>query len=264
MTLFRPVIDLHQGKVKQIVGATLSGNEAEPETNFVSDRDAAWYARLYRDDGLQGGHVIMLGPGNESAARAALAAYPGGLQIGGGITPENAASWLDAGASHVVLTSWIFDGDGRYAAGRLEEMVHAVGAGRLVIDLSCRRTGESWTVACNRWQTLTDLAVEEATLDRFAETCAEYLIHAVDVEGLQAGIAEDLVARLGAWGKIPVTYAGGANSMSDLDHVNRHSRGAVDLAIGSALDIFGGRGIAYKDCVAYNRNTDEDTRLPQD
>ena len=243
--------------MKQIVGGSLSEADRPLRTNYVSDRDAAWYARLYGRDGLRGGHVIMLGPGNETVARAALAAYPGGLQIGGGITPGNARFYLDAGASHVIVTSWMFDGEGAFSAARLGRLVGAVGRDRLVLDLSCRRTAGGWTVASNRWGTLTDLHVDAGALDRLAESCAEFLVHAVDVEGLQAGIDEELVALLGAWGKRPVTYAGGARSLEDLVRVDALSRGAVDLAIGSALDLFGGSRIAYRECVAYNRRAVE-------
>ena len=252
MTRFRPCIDLHQGRVKQIVGGTLTDGGEGLRTHFVSDRPAADYAARYRRDGLSGGHVIMLGPGNVGAARKALAAYPGGLQIGGGITPENAAEYLDAGASHVIITSWLFAGD-RFDPARLRRLVERVGRDRLVLDLSCRRTPAGWTVAKDRWQTLTDLDVTPDTLGRLAGSCAEFLVHAADAEGLCAGIDEALVERLARASPIPVTYAGGARSLADLDLVARLSGGAVDLAIGSALDLFGGSLIRYADCVAYNR-----------
>lgn len=253
MTRFRPCIDLHEGKVKQIVGSSLSDSGGALRTNFVSDRDAAWFAARYREDGLMGGHVIMLGRGNEDAARAALAAYPGGLQIGGGITAANAARWLEAGASHVIVTSYLFDSTGRFLESRLRDLVGEVGTDRLVIDLSCKAIADGWLVAMNRWQLLTDLAVDHDTLDHLASQCAEFLIHAVDVEGKCAGIDEALVQFLGAWGRIPVTYAGGARSIEDLWLVDRLSDGWVDVTIGSALDIFGGSGVKYEDCVQFNR-----------
>ncbi|MBX7209898.1 MAG: phosphoribosylformimino-5-aminoimidazole carboxamide ribotide isomerase [Verrucomicrobiaceae bacterium] len=253
MTRFRPCIDLHEGRVKQIVGSSLSDSGAALKTNFVSDRDAASFAALYRADDLRGGHVIMLNAGNEAAARAALAAFPGGLQIGGGITADKAAAWLEAGASHVIVTSWLFDKQGRFQAGNLEALVAAVGTERLVIDLSCKATSGGWTVAMNRWQTLTDLAVDHATLDHLASHCAEFLIHAVDVEGKCQGIDPALVTHLGAWGKLPVTYAGGARSLEDLRRVEELSAGRVDVTIGSALDIFGGAGVTYRECVEFNR-----------
>src|SRR3954469_7578430 len=117
--MFRPCIDLHEGKVKQIVGGTLAAAPGALRTNFVSDHSAAWYAELYKRDGLKGGHVVMLGSGNEAEARAALSVYPGGLQVGGGINSENAHSWLEAGASHVIVTSWVFR-DGRLDRERLD------------------------------------------------------------------------------------------------------------------------------------------------
>ncbi len=253
MTCFRPCIDLHQGMVKQIVGGSLRDEGAGPRENFVSDRPSSWFAEKFRSDHVTGGHVIKLGPGNDEAAREALAAWPGGLQIGGGITAENAAHWLDAGASHVIVTSTLFDPAGKFLSENLDALVKAVGVDKLVIDLSCRRKSAGWTVAMNRWQTLTDLDVTAATLDRLAPYCAEFLIHAADVEGLCGGIDAHLVALLGDWGKIPITYAGGAASIGDVLLVEDASQGNVDITVGSALDIFGGKGLAYNDLVTWNR-----------
>lgn len=252
MTRFRPCIDLHEGKVKQIVGGTWRDDGAGLRENFVSDESPAALAARYATDGLLGGHVIQLGAGNDAAARAALAAYPGGLQFGGGVRADNAAEWLAAGASHVVVTSWLFSAAGRFLPERLAELVERVGAERMVIDLSCRRTAGGWTVAMNRWQTLTDLEVTAATLDRLAGSCAEFLIHAADVEGLCGGIDGELVTLLGAWGGRPMTYAGGVASMDDVARLEALSGGRVDVTVGSALDIFGGRGVRYDELVAWN------------
>ena len=250
--MFRPCIDLHEGMVKQIVGGTLSGDPAQLRTNFVADRPAAWFARLYRNDGLTGGHVIMLGPGNEAAARAALAAYPGGLQVGGGITIDHASQYLEAGASHVIVTSWIFR-NGQLDWDRLDALISAIGRKRLVLDLSCRlRDGAYWVVT-DRWQKFTELSINEQTLGRLAGCCDEFLIHAVDVEGLAQGIDTPLVEMLAEWSPIPTTYAGGARSLADLELVTRLGRNRIDLTIGSALDIFGGSGVRYTDAVAFNR-----------
>jgi len=248
--MFRPCIDLHEGKVKQIVGGTL--DDSGLRTNFVSEKPAAWFAELYKRDGLAGGHVIMLGPGNETKARAALAAFPGGLQIGGGINAQNARAWLDAGASHVIATSWVFR-EGRLDEARLGELVKAVGKSRLVLDLSCRRRGANYFVVTDRWQKFTELFLAPDTLRKLAESCDEFLIHAVDMEGLCRGIDRELVEKLGSWTPIPTTYAGGANSLGDLEAVTRLGRGKIDLTIGSALDIFGGSGVKYEDCVKFNR-----------
>jgi phosphoribosylformimino-5-aminoimidazole carboxamide ribotide isomerase len=248
--MFRPCIDLHEGKVKQIVGGTLS--DAGARTNFVSEQSAAWFAELYRRDDLRGGHVIMLGAGNDAEARAALKAFPGGLQIGGGINSENARSWLDAGASHVIVTSWVFR-DGRVDWARLDELVKIIGKEKLVLDLSCRQRGEDYFVVTDRWQKFTELAVNAETLKKFSAYCGEFLIHAVDVEGLCRGIDGELVGKLGQWTPIPTTYAGGANSLADLGLVTKLGQGKVDLTIGSALDIFGGSGVKYEDCVKFNR-----------
>jgi len=248
--VFRPCIDLHEGRVKQIVGGTLSDCAEGLQTNFVSDRPASWYAELYRKDDLRGGHVIQLGSRNETAAREALAAFPGGLQLGGGVNADNAAGWLDAGASHVIVTSWVFR-EGRLDADRLAMLVKTIGRERLVLDLSCRqRDGQYWVVT-DRWQNFTEMTVNEATLKTLADSCAEYLVHAVDVEGLQTGIDLGLVQTLADGSPLPVTYAGGANSLADLEAVQQASGGRVHLTIGSALDIFGG-DLKYTDCVDFN------------
>ena len=252
--MFRPCIDLHEGAVKQIVGGSLSDDPNALRTNFVSDRPAAWYASLYRRDGLRGGHVIMLGPNNDKPAREALAAYPGGLHIGGGINLENARSWLDAGASHVIVTSYVFR-DGRLDEERLQALVQAVGADRLVLDLSCRKRGDDYLVVTDRWQKFTRLTVCGDTLQTLSTSCAEFLIHAADVEGLCRGIDLELVTRLAEWSPIPTTYAGGARSIADLETVTRLGHGRVDLTIGSALDIFGGQGVRYAEVVEFNRRS---------
>lgn len=250
---FRPCIDLHEGKVKQIVGGTLRDEGPGPRENFVSDRRPGEFAAMFREDDLRGGHVIKLGPGNDDAARQALAAWPGGMQVGGGIDDANAVDWLEAGASHVIVTSWLFEEGRRLSMDRVRALASAVGADRVVIDLSCRRQGDGWMVATNRWQTLTDLEVSAETLDRLAPYCDEFLIHAADVEGLCGGIDGELVAMLGGWGGRPVTYAGGVASMADLQTVDRLGDGRVDVTVGSALDIFGGSAVAYRDLVEWNR-----------
>jgi phosphoribosylformimino-5-aminoimidazole carboxamide ribotide isomerase len=250
--MFRPCIDLHEGQVKQIVGSTLTATGEAPRTHFVSDHPSRWYAELYRQDGLRGGHVIMLGPGNEEAAREALLAYPGGLQIGGGIHPDNATPFLDAGASHIIVTSWVFR-QGKVDWDRLCQLSARVGKSRLVLDLSCRRRGTDYYVVTDRWQKFTELRVGPESLEKLAGFCDEFLVHAVDVEGLCSGIDETLVRLLAEHAPRPTTYAGGARSLADLITVDRLSQGRIDLTVGSALDIFGGTGVRYADCVAFNR-----------
>lgn len=261
MTRFRPCIDLHDGQVKQIVGGTLTDSAEGPKENFVSDRQPAWFAELYRDAQLTGGHVIQLGAGNSAAAREALSAWPGGMQIGGGINITNAAEWLEAGASEVIVTSWLFDQDGSFREDRLRELAKEVGRENIVVDLSCRSTkqaGEAgWTVAMNRWQTLTNLDITSATLETLAEWCGEYLIHAADVEGLCQGIDGELVELLGGWAGIPMTYAGGVAGMEDLQLVQEKSGGHLDLTVGSALDIFGGSGVTFEELLAWNQRSPE-------
>jgi len=250
--MFRPCIDLHEGKVKQIVGGTLDSASAQLKTNFVSDRPAAWFADLYKRDELTGGHVIMLGPGNDAAARSALESYPGGLQIGGGITSHNARGWLDAGASHVIVTSWVFR-EALIDWERLKQLSAAIGKEHLVLDLSCRRRGADYFVVTDRWQRFTEVLISPENLKRLSVLCAEFLVHAVDVEGLCRGIDKELVLRLSEWSPIPATYAGGARSLVDLEEVTKLGQGRIHLTIGSELDIFGGTGVRYEDVIAFNR-----------
>jgi len=238
--------------VKQIVGGTLSDSGAGLQTNFVSEKSARWFAELYRHDGLEGGHVILLGPGNDAAAREALAAYPGGLHLGGGVNLDNARAWLEAGASHVIVTSWVFR-EGRVDWERLNELVTAIGKRRLVLDLSCRKRDGEYFVVTDRWQKFTSEKISPELLTKLAAFCDEFLIHAADVEGLCRGIDQQLVERLAEWTPLPTTYAGGAKSLADLEEVTRLGRGRIDLTIGSALDIFGGTGVQYADAVQFNR-----------
>ena len=252
MTKFRPCIDLHEGRVKQIVGSSLSDSGAGLKTNFETDRSPAWFAELYKKDGIKGGHVIMLGKGNVDAAKAALAAYPGGLQVGGGITADNAQEYLDAGASHVIVTSWIFP-DGKLDRERLERLSKTVGKEHLVLDLSCKRVNKGWKIAINRWQTLIDIEITVETLTDLSSYCDEFLIHAADVEGKQQGMDDELIMFLAEHSPIPCTYAGGAKSLADLKHCKQISNGLIDLTIGSALDLFGGKGVKYDDCVKFNK-----------
>ncbi len=250
--MFRPCIDLHEGKVKQIVGATLNESGVGLRTNFVSEKSAAWFADLYRRDGLKGGHIILLGGGNETAAREALNAYPGGLHLGGGVNLDNARSWLDAGASHVIVTSWVFR-DGQVDWERLQQLVVAIGKHRLVLDLSCRKRDGEYFVVTDRWQKFTAEKISRDLLLKLARYCDEFLVHAADVEGLCRGIDRELVVKLAEWTPIPTTYAGGARSLADLEEVTRVGQGKVDLTIGSALDIFGGSGVKYAEAVEFNR-----------
>lgn len=244
---FRPCIDLHNGKVKQIVGETLGGEGQAVVENFVSAYDSTYYADMFRNDRLTGGHVIMLGEGNQEAALKALQAYPGGLQIGGGINAENASFYLEQGASHVIVTSYIFR-DGQLNMDNLQRMVTAVGKDKLVIDLSCKEKDGKWYVATNQWKQLSDVELNQETIRFFEQYCDEFLIHAVDVEGKQSGIQQSLVSSLAEWITIPTTYAGGARSFEDLALFRELSKGKLDITIGSALDIFGGK-LSYAEVV---------------
>jgi len=248
---FRPCIDLRNGKVVQIVGSTLKDKSSKSlTTNFQSGRAPEEYAKMYKQDKLTGGHVISLGPGNHEAALSALSAYPCGLQAGGGITPENADEYLDAGASHVIVTSYVFS-RGQINMAKLQTLVNAVGKDKLVLDLSCRLNNGRFWIVTDRWQKFTDVEVGPETLSQLSGYCDEFLVHGVDVEGKMQGIQTELVDLLGKYSPIPATYAGGAGSFSDLDKVNSIGKGNVDLTIGSALDIFGG-SIPYKDVVKWH------------
>jgi phosphoribosylformimino-5-aminoimidazole carboxamide ribotide isomerase len=245
---FRPCIDLHKGMVKQIVGASYSDDDEKSiVTNFESAKPAAWYAALYKRDGLSGGHVIMLGPGNETAAREALAAFPGGLEIGGGITPENANTYLKAGASHVIMTSYVFK-DGNVNEGNLEKACNTIGKERLVLDLSCRKIDRKYHIVTDRWQKVSETVIDQSTLVHLATFCDEFLVHAVDVEGKQEGVETELIELLGRHSPIPTTYAGGIRSLEDIESIRQAGSGRVDFTVGSSLDIFGGK-LSYADVI---------------
>jgi phosphoribosylformimino-5-aminoimidazole carboxamide ribotide isomerase len=244
---FRPCIDLHNGKVKQIVGSTLTDDDSTVATNFESEHDSAFYAQIYKRDGLTGGHVIKLGPGNDEAAKAALAAYPGGLQIGGGITADNAMEWLNAGAAQVILTSYIF-ADGELKQDRLDKIFKLVGRERLVLDLSCRKRDGEYYIVTDRWQKFTNWKVNAETLKYLADYCGEFLIHAVDVEGKQAGIDTDLIQLMAENSPVPCVYAGGIRSLEDIETIAKIGKGKVHFTVGSALDIFGGF-LKYSDVI---------------
>ncbi len=244
---FRPCIDIHNGKVKQIVGGSLADKNNHADENFVSDYGADFYAKLYKSKGIRGGHIILLNAANSEfynadleQAFSALAAYPQGLQVGGGITAENAELFLKKGASHVIVTSYVFK-DGKINFDNLKKLVSVTGKEQLVIDLSCRKKGEDYFVVTDRWQKFTDVKLTPETMDMFAEYCDELLIHAVDVEGKARGVEKPLAEMLGNWGKIPVTYAGGIGSYDDLDTLKILGQGKLNFTVGSALDIFGGK-----------------------
>ena len=243
---FRPCIDIHNGRVKQIVGGSLTDAGDRAKENFVSEMNAAWYADLYRSHGLTGGHVILLNAKDspyyeqtKSQALSALREWPGGLMIGGGISADNAGEFLDAGASHVIVTSWVFR-DGHIRYDRIRTLRETVGKEHLVLDLSCRKRDGKYFVVTDRWQKFTEEEVTAELLSRLQESCDEFLIHAVDVEGKAKGIEEALVELLADACGIPATYAGGVGSYEDVRKLRDLGKGKVDVTIGSALDLFGG------------------------
>lgn len=243
---FRPCIDIHNGKVKQIVGGSLSDIGNQAEENFVAEQDAEFFAKVYRDAGIRGGHIILLNPmdseyyaATKAQALAALRAYPGGLQVGGGITPDNAKEYLDAGASHVIVTSYVFK-DGKIHYDRLAKLVETVGKERLVLDVSCKKVDSRYLVVTDRWQKVTEEVLDLALLDKLSGYCDEFLIHAVDVEGKANGIEKELAALLGMWNRCPITYAGGVHSYEDLALLKELGQNHLNVTIGSALDLFGG------------------------
>ena len=246
---FRPCIDLHDGKVKQIVGSTLGHQDKNVVENFISENDSAYFANMFKEDCLTGGHVIMLGSGNEEAALLALNTYPNGLQVGGGITADNAKKYIDAGATHIIVTSYIFH-DGKLDMNRLEKLMEAVGKEHIVIDLSCKKRDGKWFVVTDKWTKFSDFEVNETTIPYIEQFCDELLIHAVDVEGKRSGMQVELVRDLALWTTIPTTYAGGVRSLDDLQKFKDLCNGKLHVTIGSALDIFGG-DLSYHDVVSY-------------
>lgn len=243
---FRPCIDIHNGKVKQIVGGSLKDAGNQAQENFVSEQDAAFYASLYKEKGLKGGHIILLNSADseyfqatKAQAMLALGAYPGGLQIGGGVNPDNAADYLAAGASHVIVTSYVFR-DGHISWKNLEKMVDAAGKEHLVLDLSCRKKEDAYYVVTDRWQKFTEEIVTLELMEKLGSYCDEFLVHAVDVEGKAHGVETELAELLGQYTAHPVTYAGGVGSMADIEELRRAGQGRLDVTVGSALDIFGG------------------------
>lgn len=251
---FRPCIDIHNGKVKQIVGGSLCDKGDTAKTNFSSELDAAYYAKMYQKDGLSGGHIILLNPPTseyyketKKQALSALQAYPKGMQIGGGITAENAQEYLQAGASHVIVTSYVFQ-DGKFHQDNLQKLLQEAGKEKLVLDLSCRKKNNDYYVVTNRWQAFTEVKLNEKTLDELAGYCDEFLIHGVDVEGKSSGVELELVEMLGKWNGTKITYAGGIGSIDDLKKFEEACGGKLDYTIGSALDLFGG-SISYREIV---------------
>ncbi len=269
---FRPCIDIHNGKVKQIVGSSLKDLNNQAVENYVSELDAQFYANKYKADGVTGGHIILLNAidseyyeATKQQAVAALRAYPGGLQVGGGITAENASYYIEEGASHVIVTSYVFR-DGKINYEHLHQLVEAVGKEHVVLDLSCRYLdgetvveGETeprekgYYVVTDRWQKFTSECVTVELLDELSKYCDEFLVHAVDVEGKQSGIEKDLVDLLGGWGEIPITYAGGVHTFEDMEEIADLGEGKVNVTIGSALDLFGGK-LKYKEVLKFVRD----------
>ncbi len=243
---FRPCIDIHNGKVKQIVGGSLKDKGNQAIENFASELGADFYANKYKEDNLRGGHIILLNAKSSeyyevtrAQALEALAAYPGGMQIGGGVTAENAAEYIQAGASHVIVTSYVFK-EGKIHWNNLKKLVEAVGKEHVVLDLSCRKKDGRYYVVTDRWQVFTEVVVDEMLLEQLSKYCDEFLVHGVDVEGKASGVETDLVKLLSLWKRIPITYAGGIGSLEDLQQFKNISDGKLDFTIGSALDLFGG------------------------
>lgn len=244
---FRPCIDIHNGRVKQIVGGSLKDKGDAAKENFSSLHDADHFAEMYKRDGLSGGHVILLNPPSSPyyeatlrQAKKALSAYPGGLQIGGGIHAGNAEQFLALGASHVIVTSYVF-GDGQIRWENLETLRKAVGREHIVVDLSCRKKFGEYYIVTDRWQKFTEVKLSKKVLEEIAAFCSEFLVHGVDVEGKSAGVDEKLAKLLGSYEGLPVTYAGGIGDRQDLERFREITEGKIDFTVGSALDIFGGK-----------------------
>lgn len=251
---FRPCIDIHNGCVKQIVGGSLQDADDKVRENFVAEQDAAYYANLYKKLGLSGGHIILLNDvkspyydATKEQALLALEAFRGGMQVGGGINSDNAIGYLNEGATHVIVTSYVFN-DGVVNMDNLRLLHNKIGSEHIVLDLSCKKQDGKYYVATNRWQKLTEVEVNEKLFDRLKNYCDEFLIHAVDVEGKANGIDSDIAALLGKLEGMKVTYAGGIADFSDLDKLKKLGCEKVDFTVGSALDIFGGSMSFEKVC----------------
>lgn len=252
---FRPCIDIHNGKVKQIVGGSLKDVNDSALENFVSEKNAAFYADFYKKSRIRGGHIILLNAkdsphyqATKEQAMLALAAYPGGLQVGGGIDAGNAAEFLKAGASHVIVTSYVFK-DGNIQYENLDKLTKEVGKNKIVLDVSCRKKENRYYIVTDRWQKYTQVELNADTLEKLSAYCDEFLVHAVDVEGKAQGIEETVVRMLGEWAKMPVTYAGGVHSMEDLEKIKILGQDRVNVTVGSALDLFGG-GMKWEEVCA--------------
>lgn len=243
---FRPCIDIHDGKVKQIVGSSLEDLSDSTIVNHVSDYSAEYYANMFKKDNISGGHIIILNKKGtpeydrsfEEAIKA-LKAYPGGMQIGGGITDENAKYFLDQGASHVIVTSFVFQDSCIYYVN-LNKLVSAIGKEKIVLDLSCRKRDGKYYIVTDRWQKFTDVKITRDLITDLSQKCDEFLIHAADVEGKVSGIEEDLVRLLGKCEGNKITYAGGISSYDDIKKIHKLGRDKIDYTVGSALDIYGG------------------------
>ena len=258
--VFRPCIDIHNGKIKQIVGSSLLDEGNQAKENFVAEQDGAFFANFFKKDEIKGGHIILLNykdsefyEETKKQAKLALSTYPGGFQIGGGVNPENAKEFLEAGASHVIVTSYVFQ-NGNINYENLRKMIHVVGKRRLVLDLSCKKQGDGYYIVTDRWQNITREKLSVPLLEELSVYCDEFLVHAVDVEGKNNGVEKELLPLLGGWGKIPVTYAGGVHSFEDLDLVKRLGCKKVDVTIGSALDLYGGK-MNYQEVLSYMRES---------
>lgn len=253
---FRPCIDIHNGSVKQIVGGSITGRDDKVIENFVSEQDAAFYANMYKEMGISGGHIVILNDINspyydltKEQALLALEAYKGGMQVGGSIDPKNALGYLEAGASHVIVTSYVFH-NGIINMDNLTYLCNRVGKERIVLDLSCRKVDGKFFVATSRWQTLTNVEINEKLFYDLEQYCDEFLVHAVDVEGKSNGIEEEVATILGNLNGMKITYAGGISSFEDLDKLKAIGKGKIDFTVGSALDIFGG-AMDFKKVCAY-------------
>ena len=243
---FRPCIDIHNGKVKQIVGSSLKDEGNEATENFVSQCDASYFANLYKKENLKGAHVIMLNAkdseyyeATKAQALLAVRTYPGALQVGGGITAENAKEYIENGADKVIVTSYVFK-NGEIQYDNLEKLIASVGKEHIVLDLSCRKKEGKYYIVTDRWQKFTNVEVTQEVLDELSAYCSEFLIHAVDVEGKQQGIDTELIAYLGEWDGIPITYAGGIHTYEDIETIANLGKGKIHVTVGSALDLFGG------------------------
>ncbi len=249
---FRPCIDVFKGKVVQLIGTSLFGGEEKTIVkHFESEYSPAYYAELFKQDNLKGGHILSLGSGNNDVVIEALKAFNGGMKYGGSVTPENAHVYLDAGATHVIVNSYVFD-NGEINLPNLKSLVKSIGKDKLVLDMSCRKKNGDYYIVTNLWEKFTNVILDQKSLQDISKYCDEIIVHGVDSEGRKQGLESDLVRILAQHTPIKTVYAGGISSIADLTMIKALGNEKIDPCIGTALSIYGGN-LSYYEVLEWNK-----------